>query len=127
MLSDPLSITYNSVAKSLPRSSGRLPGEVRLLGTQMYADSAGEFVAKTTRSLLADGSNRVEFLLGRTNPDTDSDPFNAGSTRLPNYVGIVYITNSSLWNTSVDVPLLRTALLSFVDSTLAGRLIGGEL
>jgi len=127
MLSDPMSITYNSVAKSLPRASGILPGVRREIGSSFYRDSAGEFLAKTSTSLLADNSVRSEILLGRLNPDPDSDPFNAGSTRLPNYVGLVFIANDSRWNTSTDVPLLRTALLSFVDSTLQGRLIAGEV
>jgi len=44
-----------------------------------------------------------------------------------NAFGIFYMfdTNSRA-NMSVDIPLLRTSLLAFVDSTLQGRVLNGE-
>jgi hypothetical protein len=126
MFSDPLSVTYNSVAKSLARSSGSFPGIRRQLAQSVYRDAAQEFSLQTGQYLMADGSNRSEIILSRLNPDSDTDPFNAGSTRLPNSVGLVFTRNSFGWNTSTDVPLLQTALTTLVDSTLRGRLLAGE-
>jgi hypothetical protein len=124
MLSDPLSITYNSVAKSLPRASISMPGIRKRLSAASYSDSATEFFARTEQSSLGNGGWHASIILGRTNPDTDPDPM-MGS-RLTNYFGLVYGIDQFRANTSVDIPLLRTALLSFVDSTMQNRLVGGE-
>jgi hypothetical protein len=125
MLTDPLSITYNSVAKSLARASGKLPGPKRILGSSLYRDSADEFSVLTEQGTLGNGGTAARIIFARTNPDTDPDPL-IGS-RLTNYFGLVYGIDQFRANTSVDIPLLRTALLSFVDSTMQNRLINGEL
>lgn len=125
MLSDPLAVTYDGSSKSLPRATSFKPGVAKKLGSSSYASSDGEFSVRTERFLLADGSYRTEFTLFRTNPDPDPDPM-VGVQRT-NGVGLVFITDALGLNTSVDIPLLRTALLAYVDSATQSRLIAGEL
>lgn len=127
MLSDPLAITYNSVGKNLAVASGSLPGVKKVIATRAYRDSTGEFEAFTSCSQLPGNMNRSMIMLSRVQLDSDSDPFNAGSWYYPNRVGLVFDTSETRTNTSVDVPLLRTALLALVDTTLQGRLIAGEI
>lgn len=126
MLSDPLSVTYNGNAKSLPRLGSDSPVPGRIVQSRRYATPDGEFEVST--SVLSNDADvtRVEILLTRAAPDNDADPFNGLWRRLPNSVGLVYEVNNLHFNTSTDIPLLRTALLALVDSTLQGRLIGGE-
>lgn len=126
MFSDPLAVTYNSVAKSLPRASAPRVGVSKQTGAGSYATSDGEFSVFTTLSLLGSQGFRSEILLGRTAPDTDG-PFIGNYQLYPNRVGLVYEYNSLRIATAVDIPLLRTALLSLVDSTFQSRLIAGEL
>lgn len=124
MLTDPLSITYDTATKNLARGSGYIPGTVRLAGRTFYRDSGDEFSAFVEHSILRDGSRRSEILLGRTNPDTNPDP--SIGNRFSNYVGLVYMTNSLRQNTSVDIPQLQTSLLSLVTPAIRDRLISGE-
>lgn len=127
MLSDPLAVTYDGVAKTLPRSTGVTSGVTKRLGVNFYRTADGEFVAKTARSLLANGSFLSSIELGRTTPDADSDPFNGDWSALPNFFGLTYTVNPVRYATSVDIPRLRTALLALVDTSLQARLISGEL
>lgn len=124
MLTDPLSITYNSVAKSLARGSGVFPQTKRQLLVTHYRDSADEFFARIVQSTLGNGGVQAQIYLGRTNPDTDPDPMIGA--RLSNYVGLVFAADPFRANTATDIPLLRSALLSFVDTTMQNRLINGE-
>jgi hypothetical protein len=126
MLSDPLSVTYNSVAKSLPRSSGRSAGFARKVASSRYSTSDREFDVFIDTYDMPDGSDKVEIQLRRTPQDPDG-PFTNDFSELPNSVGLTFTTNRYRYGTSTDIPLLRAALLAFVDSTLQGRLIGGEL
>lgn len=129
MLSDPLSITYNSVAKSLPRVSDSPRNVAKVLGRSTYATADGEFTVRTVKSQLGGaGGVRVEISLARRVPDPDSDPFTGTtSDRWTNVVGLVYEFDDSHYAASTDIPLLQSALLALVDSTLRGRLIGGEI
>jgi hypothetical protein len=43
-----------------------------------------------------------------------------------NSVTLAFTTNTFGAGMSVDIPLIRSALLALVDSTLQGRLIAGE-
>lgn len=129
MLSDPLSVTYNSVAKSLPRVSSNPRNVAQITGTSTYATADGEFTVRTVRSRLGGGlGTRVEISLARRVPDPDSDPFTGTtSDRWTNVVGLSFEFNDAKYSTSTDVPLLQSALLSLVDSTLRSRLLGGEI
>jgi hypothetical protein len=89
----------------------------------VYSTPDREFEIKISKYRTGEGVNRYEVILGRVTPDTSIFD---GNTSLPNRVGLVYEVNDLMYATSVDIPLLRTALLALVDSTLQGRIVGGE-
>lgn len=125
MLTDPLVVTYNSVAKTLPRGAGVYPGPVRSMQSTFYGTADQEFGLRVQQHELRDGF-RTEILLGRRDIDPASNPY-MGRQLAFNRFGLVYEVNTLYQDTAVDVPRLRTALLALVDSTLQGRLIAGEL
>jgi hypothetical protein len=127
MLSDPLSVTYNGSAKSLPARGSFEPRAGKLIASRAYGTADNEFGVVTSSWLLPAGVTRSEIILTRVTPDSDSDPFNGNWRELPNSVGLVFEANSFRYATSVDIPLLRTALLSLVDSSFQAKLISGEL
>lgn len=116
MLSDPIAITYDAAAKSLPRATGASPSMRKVLGTNYYRTADGEFVAKTTRFLLADQTERTEIILSR------NDLVEGTS----NSVGLIFVTNHMGENPG-DITKLRAALDAFVTPTIASRLSAGEL
>lgn len=120
MLNDPLSVTYDSVVESLARQS---------IGPDdsFYRTSDGEFEVTISDSVTTDGVTRREILLTRVIPDpTPADVFD-NYRRLANSFGFVYEFDTlTRAETSVVIPLLRSALIAFVDSTLQGRIISGE-
>lgn len=73
------------------------------------------------------GETRREISLSRRLPDpTPGDVFN-DFRLVRNTFGISYgFDTMTRAETSVDIPLLRAALLSFVDTTLQNRIIAGE-
>lgn len=119
MLSEPLSITFDGNAKSLARLSYGGTGRDN---SARFRSSNGEF-ALTISEYSSANVVRVEILLERATVDTD---LSNGFQYLPNRFGFVYEFDRSQYNTSVDIPLLRSALNTFVDSALQVRLIGGE-
>lgn len=122
MLSDPLSITYNSVAKSLPRvSSSKTAG----VSSSVYRTADGEFEL-TVDQTARNGGVYVDVMFTRTTPDPSPGAGHIWN-QLPNGFGVSYFVNDTSYASAVDIPLLRTALLSFVDSTIQGRLLGGEV
>jgi hypothetical protein len=126
MLPDPSSVTYNAVAKSLARGAGFFPGPVRRLGDSFYATADREFEMKIARTLMGNDVERTEILLSRTTYDNDANP-HTGTRIVPNRFGVVYEVNTSRYDTETDIPLLRTALLSFVDTSTQSKLIAGEM
>jgi len=126
MLPDPLSVTYNSVAKTLPRAHALRAGVRKRVGSSTYVTADQEFSAFITQELLADGSSRAEILFGRSAPDPDGNPFTDSYQALPNRFGLVYETNKFRYATATDIPLLRSSLTSLVNTALELRLIGGE-
>lgn len=126
MLSDPLVVTYNSAVKNLPRSSASPAEERRLLARMTYVTPDREFSVKTERYAEGRSAVRSELVLTRVAPDPDG-PFVGSYRELPNSFGIVLVSNINGYNTSVDIPLLRSAVLSLVDPALQSRLIGGEV
>lgn len=121
MLNDPLSVTYDGNAKSLPRVSVMNNGSI-------YRTADGEFrveIRKTPRS--RDGKISTSVMLVRRLPDpTPSNVFDDFRV-IENSFGISLGFDLTRSESSVDIPKLRTALLAFADSTLQSRLIGGEL
>jgi len=121
MLTDPLSVTYNSVAKSLVRITSE-PGTTR------YRTADGEFEVLIASGISSQGTNaeRRTISLSRRIPDpTPSDVFD-DFREIRNVFSLSYEFDSTRAESSVDIPLLRTALLAFVDSAMQGRLIAGE-
>jgi hypothetical protein len=125
MLTDPLSVTYNGSAKSLPAITGSTGLDLdRLLGSRKYATADGEFTVATRQGVRRDGNYQGEIHLIRTALETDVNTAFSGS--FMNSVGLVYGVNPYRAGTSVDIPLIRAALLSLVDPALQGRILGGE-
>lgn len=124
MLSDPLSVTVDGSARSLPRVgalSGPVP-KVTARNTYRTADSA--YAVSTTQYAHRDGSRRAEIILRKTVLDTD-----VGTTYEGYYssgFGLTIEMAPYGLTSAVEIANLRTALLTFVDSTLQGRLITGE-
>lgn len=120
MLTDPLAVTFDGSAKSLPRVSAGPSGTV-------YRTADGEFEIKISDfSMPRDGRNGVTIMLTRELPDpTPSDKFDPYRS-VKNSFSLSYVYEDSRPNTSVDIPLLRTALLNLVDTALQNRLIGKE-
>lgn len=127
MLSDPLSVTYDGSAKSLPSRGSFDPAAGKLIASRAYATADNEFEVLNSSWLMPGAVTRSEIILTRVTPDADNDPFTGNWQRLPNSVGLVFEANSFRYATSVDIPLLRTALLALVDSSLQARLISGEM
>lgn len=126
MLTDPVSLTYNAGAISLARGAGDFPNIAKRGAHTHYRTSDGQFELGVTHSLLGGGATRSEITLGRNDVDSVSNPFQ-GLPLTFNRFGLIYETNLLHLETNTDIPLLRSTLLAFVDSTLQGRLIGGEM
>jgi hypothetical protein len=120
MLSDPLSVTYNGSAESLARVSAGSGGT-------RYTTADGEFeFAISNFSFPRYGGMGAMVTLTRLLPDpTPADAFDA-YRNVHNTFGFVYGFDPIRAETSVDVPRLRAALISFVDSSLQTRILGGE-
>jgi hypothetical protein len=121
VLTDPHSVTYNSVSKSLPRTSAFSNGAT-------YRTADGEFEVKISRSRnKRDGRFLVQYELVRILPDpTPGDAFDAFRD-IRNSFGVTYgFDPSTRAQASIDHPLLRSAVLAVVDSTFYGRLMAGE-
>lgn len=120
MFTDPLAITYDGSAKSLPRVSAGRKGTI-------YSTADGEFVVSfTDLSTVAGGRNGVQVTLARTLPDpTPADVFN-DYRRIVNTFGVIIGFDPTRAEASDNLPKLRTALDSFVSGTVLNRLISGE-
>lgn len=118
--SDPLSVTYNSIAKSLPRVAV-------LGGGSVYRTADGEFSVVIERPQSSDpgGHNSVSLTMNRGVPDPA--PLEGDLSRaVINSFGVVLGWDVTQTEASVDIPRLRTAVLALVDSTFQSRLINGE-
>jgi len=120
MLTDPLAVTFDGSAKSLPRVSAKATRTV-------YRTADGEFeVVISSSPIQRDGSNGLSVMLYRKLPDPTPTNVFDDYRMVRNGFGLSYSFDPTRAGLSVDLPLLRTALLSLVDSTLQGRLISGE-
>jgi len=119
VFTDPFTVTYNGTAYSLPRTG---------TGKQesFYRTADGTLALNVRNSTGRDGSRLAVIELLRRVPDpTPTDVFDP-YREIINGFSIGIRTDAILASASSDIPLLRTALLATVDSTLQGRLIGGE-
>jgi len=96
-------------------------------GGAKYRTSDGEFEIKILDSpVQRDGSLTRSIGLIRTLPDpTPGNAFD-DFRYIRNSFMLSYGFDLSRAEASVDIPLLRTALLAYVDATLQSRIIAGE-
>lgn len=93
----------------------------------MYRTADGEFeVSISDIPMQRDGSIVRDITLARRLPDpTPADPFDHYRF-IRNSFKLSYGFDLTRAETSVDIPLLRTALLALVDTTFQSRIIAGE-
>jgi len=119
MLTDPLSVNYDGTVRSLPRVSVSGSGSI-------YRTADSELEIKISSSTTRSGLELRSISLSRLLPDpTPADVFDAYRA-IKNTFMYSYMFNSNRAGLSDDLPKIRVALQSFVDSTLQGRIIGGE-
>jgi len=123
MLSDPITVTYNSVSTDLARGSGVFPNVAKVISQTCYNGPGGELVLRIQHSTVSGGHRRTEILLGKRNPSADYDPFDREPAA--NYVGLVFITDKNRAEPA-DLDLLDSCLRAFVDDTLRDRIDAGE-
>lgn len=119
MLTDPLSVTYDGNSKSLPRVSSGGRGTV-------YRTADEEFEMSISDLSTRNGFNGCEIILARRLPDPTPVNVFDDYRWIHNRFGYVISYDSTRAETSVDLPRLRTALDSFVSSTVLNRLIARE-
>jgi len=122
MFSDPFSVTYNSAALSLPRVEA-----AKDYTRYKTADGEFEILISNNLNTVRDGIATASVKLVRRLPDpTPGNAFDAYRD-IRNVFGFSYsfdpITRAEA---SVDIPRLRTALDTLVNSTLQSRIISGE-
>lgn len=131
MFSDPLALTYDAVARSLPRVSetNLLRLEALKLGASAYGTADGGLSVYTRQYVLRNSSAlRHEIYLVKKVLDNDSDPFNngAGIGHL-NGVGLTFLTSDSRVETVAEIPKIQASLLALVTASFRDRMIGGEV
>jgi hypothetical protein len=119
VFTDPLAVTYSGSPLLLPRTA---------TGKRYtrYTTADGEFVIFIAKSFAQGGDSRVDIIFTRNVPDpTPGDQ--SGSRYVRNSFGFSYgfdpLTRAEAFS---DIPKLRSALDSLVNSTFQSRLIGGE-
>lgn len=115
-LSDPLSLTINSVANSLPRT------EVSS-GKSIYSSADGNL--KLTISHTSAGNGRMRHLVRADQRVVASDPLMATSTYKTLSIYMV-IDNPDFGFTATTVGYLSEALKSFLSVATVGRVIANE-
>lgn len=121
MLPDPLVFTYDGVSKSLPRTN------VTKTMTR-YETPDGDLRIKIWRSPAADDTGRtfVRITCERRTPDpTPSDVFDPYRDII-NSFELGFCVDKTRHEADTVLPLLRSALTTFVDTTMMNRLIAGE-
>jgi hypothetical protein len=122
MLPDPIEITVDVTPHELPRNWSARNGS-------FYGSLSGEWVITINHSLTPEGMRRSEVLLRYNHPDPTPEPFSGGPASIPNSFGVVVETNNLLAFSEDDLPVLRQALLDFIDDgdTFSRIFIGGEI
>lgn len=122
MFSDPFSVTYNGSGLSLPRVE-----VAKDYSRYRTADGEFEVIISNNHQTARDGIATASIKLVRRLPDsTPGDAFNAYRD-IRNVFGFSYSYDAlTRAEASTDVPRLRAALDTLVNSTLQGRIISGE-
>jgi len=119
MFTDPLSVTYESSTKTLPRTGQSRTGS-------SYRSADGEFqVSIWNEPVGTDGVHSVSIQLSRRVPDPT--PANAFDAYRPivNGFTISYQFDDTRFELD-DLQSLRTALLALVNTGFETRLLAGE-
>jgi len=119
MLTDPLSVTYDGNAKTLPRVNAARRGTV-------YKTADGEFTMSIVDLSTRNGAFGTEIKLSRRLPDPTSGNVFDDYRDVTNSFGFVLAFDPTRSEASVDLPKLRTALDSFVNAAMLNRLVAGE-
>jgi len=119
MLSDPQSITYNTVAKSLARISNAVDNSVYRLN-----DTAGQAIYTLTLQHQFKSRNRVVARLQRESIATD--PLSASTNIETSMAGTFTLDFPNAGLTPVDAQYLGSALVAFLTSAVLLRLANGE-
>jgi len=123
MLSDPITITYSSVSKSLPRAHAHRAGTPRKLGEQTYRVADGEFALTIGQFEYRDGHRRSEVILGKLVTDSDSGTLAAG--QYATQFGVILGTDPYRVGIS-EIANVRAALLDFLTPAVELRIRNGE-
>jgi len=95
-------------------------------GSSFYKSANGEFRVIIRNTPKGNGTTTASIELARAVPDpTPTDIFDP-YREVENSFGIFYRYDLTRGNAGIDLPLLRAALLSLVNSGFETRLIGGE-
>lgn len=130
MFSDPLSITYDSVALSLPCTGATNPKYAvkNRITSRSYTTSDQQFVVNMTADQLSDGNVLMSVWLKRTQLDNDTNPFvNVAAVGASNSVGVVFVVDKFRYNSTTDIPKLLSALTGFLTAPTVARVIAGEV
>jgi len=119
VLSDPLSISYDGSAKSLVRNS--MSGVRSIYRT---ADRTFEMTISRNTNGVGHEFAVVEFTRFAPDP-TGSDPFDPYRP-IGNSFSLGFRRDVSRHEASTVLPLLRSALNSFVDDAMMNRILNGE-
>jgi hypothetical protein len=122
MLSEPVSLTVNSVAKSLPRTATPKGLLLTKVATSHFNTSDGVFALKVER-FVSGPYVRMQVSLQQTDVD---DLDGKGNLRKDTF-GVFFDFIPTSDEAVVNIATLRTALLAFLDSTTTSRILGGEM
>lgn len=121
MLSDPLSVTYDTVGYTLPRAF--LLSDERISTSFVHVSNGLSVVTERSSSPFY-YNKRVIMMVRKDYGDTDATN-GISLRRWGNGVGLVFDTDVSGYE-SADIAKLRTAMLALFDTTVASRVVAGE-
>jgi len=126
MLPDPMNVTVDGSARSLPRvsvSAGVV--NMQLQASSVYKTADGAYTVETRRYLhRGSGTQRMEVFLYKQVLDTDVNTVHADF----NHSGFGFVFQYGPYGPNAsDISNLRTALTNHVDSALMSRILAGEV
>lgn len=117
MFAEPLSVTVNAVAQSLPRIDN--PG-----GKAIYRKDDGSYLLTTSHVL---GANRNRFTLRLDNTKLTTDPFVSANNVRVGCSAIVIMDMPVLGYTTTEMKDITLGLTSWATSVRLLQMLGGEL
>jgi hypothetical protein len=123
-LSDPQSITVNAVAQSMPRISTTSGNNQRKSNYQKTDKSYSLEVLH--RDIQRSGRPRIVSLVSFTNRITATDPLNANNQYYDTMTWSVQLDRPEAGFTSTTADQMWTGMKTWFDSTLVGKIFGGE-